>query len=168
MCPLTVLALTVVGLAGDDGPKLHLVNQIETIHNLVVASNVKYVRCVTGGFSPGVLGEKVAEFSAAARVAQLSKGLGFNLPNALTCHTEGLPHLFESVWAPVLQTKAHFQNFAFTVAQLSQDALELHFGLGSRSVVETIRVMWPSGIVQMLTNVEPNQTITITEAETGS
>ena len=46
---------------------------------------------------------------------------------------------------------------------LSMDAPELHFGLADRSVVETIRVSWPSGIVQIVRDVKANQTITITE-----
>ena len=33
-CALAVLALTMVGLAGDDGPKLHLGNQIATMDTL--------------------------------------------------------------------------------------------------------------------------------------
>ncbi len=50
---------------------------------------------------------------------------------------------------------------------LSQDALELHFGLGERSVVDNIEIRWPSGIVQVVTNVEPNQTITVSESSGG-
>ena len=46
----------------------------------------------------------------------------------------------------------------------SQDASELHFGLGDWPVVDAIEVSWPSRIVQTLQNVQPNQTITITEA----
>ena len=46
---------------------------------------------------------------------------------------------------------------------LSQDALELHFGLGERSIVDSIEVRWPSGAVQTLNGVQPNQTVVVTE-----
>ena len=47
---------------------------------------------------------------------------------------------------------------------LSQNSLDVEFGLANHPVVDRIEVRWPSGIVQVLTNVEVNQTITITEA----
>jgi len=47
---------------------------------------------------------------------------------------------------------------------LSMDAPELHFGLGDNTVVSEIEVRWPSGIIQIVRDVEANQTITITES----
>ena len=38
-----------------------------------------------------------------------------------------------------------------------------HFGLGDATVVETVRIEWPSGIVQELKDVAPNQILTVTE-----
>jgi len=46
----------------------------------------------------------------------------------------------------------------------SQDAQELHFGLAGEPIAEKIEITWPSGIVQTLTDVKANQTITVTEA----
>ena len=43
------------------------------------------------------------------------------------------------------------------------DDLRAHFGLGDATVVDNLRIAWPSGIVQELTNVEPNQILTVTE-----
>jgi enediyne biosynthesis protein E4 len=45
----------------------------------------------------------------------------------------------------------------------SQNDLRAHFGLGDATTVATLRIEWPSGIVQTLTNVAPNQILTITE-----
>jgi len=45
----------------------------------------------------------------------------------------------------------------------SQNDLRAHFGLGDATMVATLRIEWPSGIVQTLTNVAPNQILTITE-----
>jgi hypothetical protein len=42
--------------------------------------------------------------------------------------------------------------------------LRLLFGLGQRSKVDQIEVRWPSGIIQQVENVSPNQTVTIIEA----
>lgn len=50
-----------------------------------------------------------------------------------------------------------------TNSYIGQREPRLHFGLGSSSAVESIRVKWPSGVVQELTNVAVNQTVTVTE-----
>jgi len=41
--------------------------------------------------------------------------------------------------------------------------LRAHFGLGDATSVDTLRIEWPSGIVQELTDVAPNQILTVTE-----
>jgi hypothetical protein len=41
--------------------------------------------------------------------------------------------------------------------------LRAHFGLGDATNVTTLRIEWPSGIVQELANVAANQILTITE-----
>lgn len=45
----------------------------------------------------------------------------------------------------------------------SQNSLTLHFGLGQAATVDKIMLYWPSGIVDSLTNVMVNQTLTIEE-----
>jgi hypothetical protein len=47
---------------------------------------------------------------------------------------------------------------------LSQSSMPLYFGLGETSEVERIEVTWPSGIEQVVTEVEINQLLTIEEA----
>jgi len=44
---------------------------------------------------------------------------------------------------------------------LSQDPVVAHFGLGSQTVIEEIRVVWPSGNERILTNVDADQTLYI-------
>ena len=46
---------------------------------------------------------------------------------------------------------------------LSQNDLRVHFGLGSRTQVETIQVRWPSGIVQTLQGIDVNQYLVVEE-----
>ncbi len=46
---------------------------------------------------------------------------------------------------------------------LSQNSLEVEFGLGNYKKIDKIIIQWPSGTVQTLTNVPANQTIVVTE-----
>jgi hypothetical protein len=48
-------------------------------------------------------------------------------------------------------------------AFFSQDELPAHFGLRDAPVIDSIIVEWPGAGIQNLTNVEPNQFLTITE-----
>jgi len=43
------------------------------------------------------------------------------------------------------------------------DDLRAHFGLGDATEIEVLRIEWPSGIVQELTNLPANQFLTVTE-----
>ena len=52
------------------------------------------------------------------------------------------------------------------VGFMSQSSLPVEFGFGSATVVDSLIIRWPSGIVQKLRNVATNQVLTITEAET--
>ena len=45
----------------------------------------------------------------------------------------------------------------------SQNAAYAHFGLGGATNAELVRIEWPSGIVQELTDVSPQQHLTIKE-----
>ncbi|MFZ1806321.1 MAG: FG-GAP-like repeat-containing protein [Cyclobacteriaceae bacterium] len=48
-----------------------------------------------------------------------------------------------------------------------QNSLIAHFGLGSAASITSLQIKWPSGIVQSLSNVTVNQTLAITEDNTG-
>jgi hypothetical protein len=45
----------------------------------------------------------------------------------------------------------------------SQNSLQVEFGLGDASVIDSIKVMWPSGSRQVLTDIDVNQFLTIEE-----
>jgi hypothetical protein len=46
----------------------------------------------------------------------------------------------------------------------SGQTLIAHFGLGDATIIDTLRIEWPSGIVQELRDVAPKQFLTVTEA----
>ena len=46
---------------------------------------------------------------------------------------------------------------------LSQNDLRLHFGIGVHEHIDAIEVRWPSGVVDIIRDVAPNQILTITE-----
>ncbi|MCD4680629.1 MAG: FG-GAP-like repeat-containing protein, partial [Bacteroidales bacterium] len=47
---------------------------------------------------------------------------------------------------------------------MSQNSLNAEFGLGDATVIDSIKIEWPSGIIQIQTNVSVNQFITIEES----
>ena len=49
----------------------------------------------------------------------------------------------------------------------AQNHTRLHFGLAGDTVIDEIRIVWPSGIEQVLTNVDINQILAITEPNDG-
>jgi hypothetical protein len=49
----------------------------------------------------------------------------------------------------------------------SQNELRPHFALRDAIAAETIRIEWPSGIVQQLSHVPANQFLTVTERQDG-
>jgi len=42
-----------------------------------------------------------------------------------------------------------------------------HFGLGDATIVDLVRIEWPSGLIQELQNVSANQTLQVTEHQAG-
>jgi hypothetical protein len=50
-----------------------------------------------------------------------------------------------------------------TVGYLSQNDPRIHFGIGKNSTIDKIEVKWPSGKIQTLENVKPNQILQIKE-----
>ena len=47
-------------------------------------------------------------------------------------------------------------------------SLLAHFGLGAATNIDQVRIEWPSGIVQTLTNVSPKQILTVKEHQPGN
>ena len=50
----------------------------------------------------------------------------------------------------------------------SQNALELHFGLGAATVIDTLEICWPEGKKSLIREVRAGQTLTLKEPAAGS
>lgn len=64
-------------------------------------------------------------------------------------------------------TKTQIREVQSHTGHSSQSSVIQHIGLGANSTVTTLVIKWPSGIVQTLTNIPANQTITIPEDGAG-
>lgn len=61
--------------------------------------------------------------------------------------------------------QAQVQEIIAGSSYLSMDSLDLEFGLGNAKSVDEIRVVWPSGVEQTLTNMPVNHVLKIVEPE---
>ncbi len=59
--------------------------------------------------------------------------------------------------------KTQVQEVRAGSSYLSMDSVELEFGIAQAPTIDTIEIRWPSGIRQTLTDIQPNQTLEITE-----
>jgi hypothetical protein len=48
----------------------------------------------------------------------------------------------------------------------SSNAQEVHFGLGSAEKIDSLTITWPNGKTQTITDIKPNQTLTLVEVST--
>ncbi len=45
----------------------------------------------------------------------------------------------------------------------SQGITPVHFGLGSADIIDSLKIVWPSGVIQEMSHISPNQTVTVIE-----
>jgi hypothetical protein len=64
--------------------------------------------------------------------------------------------------------KHHRRELRSGSSHMSQNALELHFGLGSSAIVDAVEVAWPGGRKSVLHDVNADQTITVREPGAGA
>ncbi|MDH3652222.1 MAG: FG-GAP-like repeat-containing protein, partial [Saprospiraceae bacterium] len=71
------------------------------------------------------------------------------------------------LWAT---TESNIQFFEITNVRgmYSTSEMVAHFGLGKEKVVETLKVIWPDGKINVRENVAANQTLTINYSEAGN
>ncbi len=73
------------------------------------------------------------------------------------------------VWVTTMgddgEPKKQVQDVLGSSTFLSMSALDLTFGIGGADEVDEVKILWPSGREQVLSNLESNQTIEIEEPE---
>ncbi len=65
----------------------------------------------------------------------------------------------------VTRNTTQIREVAAGSSQIGQNMLTVHFGLGQAKKIDSVKVQWPSGKVQMFENVDVNQRVTITEPD---
>lgn len=88
--------------------------------------------------------------------------------NALLLRTVGSKSNRDGVGARITLTAGGARQIREVKAgssYLGQNDLRVHFGMGSVPRAERIEIRWPSGVVDVLENVEANQMLTITEGK---
>ncbi|MBL7047768.1 MAG: CRTAC1 family protein [Candidatus Marinimicrobia bacterium] len=61
--------------------------------------------------------------------------------------------------------QVHLRQVGAQSSYLSQNSLTEHFGLGAASKADALEIIWPSGLIERLTNIAANQTVRITEGD---
>jgi len=64
---------------------------------------------------------------------------------------------------PVGESRIQVQEVRAGSSYLSMDSIDLEFGVGAALVIDEIRVLWPSGRRQILSNISVDQVVKITE-----
>ena len=86
--------------------------------------------------------------------------------NWLTIKTVGTDSNRDGIGARIKLTaggNTQIREVAAGSSNKSQNMLPVHFGLGKSEIVDSIQIHWPSGKLQTLSNVAPNQVLIITE-----
>jgi hypothetical protein len=79
----------------------------------------------------------------------------------------GIGARLRCVTHPPGETKPHQQidEVRSGGSYISQNDLRVHFGIGKAEKVELLEIRWPSGVVEALKDVKPNQLIVVKEGE---
>ena len=86
--------------------------------------------------------------------------------NWLILRTVGTSSNRDGIGARITLTaggRSQIREIAAGSSNSSQNMLPVHFGLGQEATVDEITVRWPSGTVQQVRDVSPNQVLTLTE-----
>ena len=98
----------------------------------------------------------------------LLRNEGGNKNNFLQIRPEGTRSNRAGIGARIAISATGRRQFAQVLSggsYLSHHDLQVHFGLGSSTLVETLTVQWPSGAVQTLRDVPANQVLVVREPQ---
>jgi hypothetical protein len=100
------------------------------------------------------------------QTADLLRNDGGNRSNALLIRTVGSKSNRDGIGARLKLTvngKVLLRYVKAGSSYQGQNDLRVHFGLGSATMAERLEILWPSGSVDSLENIEGNQILTISE-----
>ena len=86
--------------------------------------------------------------------------------NWLVVNTAGTASNRDGIGARITLTaggRSQIREITAGASNSSQNMLPAHFGLGKAATIDEIKVQWPSGTVQTVQDVAPNQVLTIVE-----
>lgn len=86
--------------------------------------------------------------------------------NWLAIKTVGIASNADGIGARVTVTsggRSQIREITAGASNSSQSSLVAHFGLGQEQVVDELQIVWPSGAVQVMRDVAPNQLLTARE-----
>ncbi|NNE09194.1 MAG: hypothetical protein HKN20_11590 [Gemmatimonadetes bacterium] len=89
----------------------------------------------------------------------------------LRVDTEGTVSNRDGIGARVeieIAGQTQFREIQAGTSYLSQNDHRAHFGLGGATLVDRVEVRWPSGIVDVMTNVAADQSLTVVEGATAT
>jgi enediyne biosynthesis protein E4 len=98
-------------------------------------------------------------------------GIGHNWLKVRTIGTKsnrsGIGARLRCVTQPADETKLHQQidEVRSGGSYISQNDLRVHFGLGKAEKVDVLEIRWPSGQIDTLKDVKPNQLVYVKEGE---
>ena len=98
---------------------------------------------------------------------QLFRNQG-NKNNWLQIDLKGVMSNYDGIGAKIILeagNKKQIREQSGGMHRNSQNYKRIHFGLADNDIVNNLTIIWPSGVVQNLNNVEVNKIITITESE---
>jgi hypothetical protein len=79
----------------------------------------------------------------------------------------GIGARLRCVTHPAGETKPHAQidEVRSGGGYFSQNDLRVHFGIGKAEKVDVLEIRWPSGLVEKVENIKPNQVIYVKEGQ---
>ena len=96
--------------------------------------------------------------------ASLFENTSATINNYITLKFKGTAkNLFGIGVKAYVKTKetTQFQEMTLTRGFQSSVAPQLHFGLGKADIIDNLKIQWPDGKIEILTNIKPNQFITL-------
>ncbi|OZV66586.1 FG-GAP-like repeat-containing protein [Winogradskyella aurantia] len=99
-------------------------------------------------------------------IPSLWENMALNTNNYISIALRGIVSNADGIASKIeisINGDKQFRHVMCGEGYLSQNSLVEHFGLGSSSVIDHVKVTWPSGIVDVINNVTANQKLIITE-----